>query len=139
MWVVGGDVAGDFGEVGLGCHFRVRIGLIWVDLGWIGEMVLWLVLEAGVFSCLVKLEMIVVVMIVIGEHLEVLLYISDCSPYFVRERRIGTCFNAIIQQIAACSDHDGGVKVLAISSEPSQDPSRGQCEGLKLASRDGDS
>ena len=51
------------------------------------------------FSCLVKLEMIVVVMIVIGEHLEVLLYISDGSPCFVREhefRRVGTCFDAMV-------------------------------------------
>ena len=42
VWVVGGDVAGDFGEVGLGCHFGVGIELVWVGLSWIGEMILWL-------------------------------------------------------------------------------------------------
>ena len=93
MWVVGGDVAGDFGEVGLGCHFGVGIELVWVRLdSRSGSLVG--VLEAGVFSCLVKLEMIV-----IGEHLEVLLYISDGSPCFVREhelRRVGTCFDAMV-------------------------------------------
>jgi len=42
VWVVGRDIAGDFGEVGLGCHFGVGIELVCVGLGWIGEMVLWL-------------------------------------------------------------------------------------------------
>lgn len=98
MWVVGGDVAGDFGEVGLGCHFGVGIELVWVGLDRRSGSLVG-VLEAGVFSCLVKLEMIAVVMIVIGEHLEVLLYISDGSPCFVREhelRRVGTCFDAMV-------------------------------------------
>jgi len=137
VWVVGRDIAGDFGEVGLGCHFGIEIELVWVGLGWIGEMVS---LEAGVFSCLVKLEMIVVVMIITGERLEVLLYISDRSPCFVREHelhRVGTCFDAMVyckwRRVAITME---GLKV---ESKPSQDPSRGQCEGLKLASRDGDS
>lgn len=70
------------------------------------------------FSCLVKLEMIVVVMIVMEEHLEVLLYISNRSPCFVREhelRRVGTCFDAMVysklRRVAITME---GLKVLAM-------------------------
>ena len=76
------------------------------------------VLEAGAFSCLVKLEMIVVVMIVIGEHLQVLLYISDRSPCFVREhelRRAGTCFDAkVYGKLRRVVIKMEGLKVLAM-------------------------
>lgn len=36
MWVVGGDVAGDFGEVGLGCHFGVERWVEWWVKWWVG-------------------------------------------------------------------------------------------------------
>ena len=79
--------------LGLGLSWSGGFELDW-RYGFLGG-----VLEAGVFSCLVKLEMIVVVMIVIGEYLGVLLYILDRSPCFVREhelRRVGTCFDAMV-------------------------------------------